>query len=94
MLSGALYPAPTHRILRRAVDLPVPRQCTKVVDADEVKRRARSRIPDIAGVRLEYLEVVDPGTFQPIARVSGAAVIAGALWVGTTRLIDNVRWEA
>lgn len=65
-----------------------------VFDVDEVKRRARMRIPDVAGVRLEYLEVVDPATFQPIARVSGAAVVAGALWVGTTRLIDNVRWEA
>jgi pantoate--beta-alanine ligase len=65
-----------------------------VSDVDNVKRRARSRIPDAAGVRLEYLEVVDPGTFQPIARVGGAAVIAGALWVGATRLIDNVRWEA
>jgi pantoate--beta-alanine ligase len=65
-----------------------------VVDANEIKRRARSWIPDVDGVRLEYLEVVDPATFQPIDRVTGTAVIAGALWVGTTRLIDNVRWDA
>jgi pantoate--beta-alanine ligase len=65
-----------------------------VVEAQEATRRGRARIPDAAGVRLEYLEVVDPGTFQPIARVTGAAIIAGALWVGATRLIDNVRWEA
>ena len=63
-------------------------------DAAAVKRVARARIPDVDGVRLEYLEVVDPETFQPLARVAGAAVVAGALWVGTTRLIDNVRWEA
>jgi pantoate--beta-alanine ligase len=67
---------------------------TGVYDVSEVKRLAQSRIPDVAVVRLEYLEVVDPDTFQPIARVTGPAVIAGALWVGETRLIDNVRWEA
>jgi pantoate--beta-alanine ligase len=65
-----------------------------VRDVDEVKRRARSRIPEGTGVRLEYLEVVDPETFRPVANVARSVVIAGALWVGTTRLIDNVRWEA
>jgi pantoate--beta-alanine ligase len=63
-------------------------------DVDEVKRRARSRIPEGTAVRLEYLEVVDPETFRPVANVARSVVIAGALWVGTTRLIDNVRWEA
>jgi pantoate--beta-alanine ligase len=64
------------------------------VDAGEVKRLARARIPEVDGVRLEYFEVVDPETLQPIAMVAGPALIAGALWVGATRLIDNVRWEA
>jgi pantoate--beta-alanine ligase len=41
-------------------------------------------------VRLEYLEVVDPDDMQPLATVAGEVVIAGALWVGGTRLIDNV----
>jgi pantoate--beta-alanine ligase len=63
-------------------------------DVDEVKRRARSRIPPGSGVRLEYLEVVDPETFRPVANIARSVVIAGAMWVGATRLIDNVRWEA
>jgi pantoate--beta-alanine ligase len=29
-------------------------------------------------------------TFQPVQRITGPVVAAGALWVGTTRLIDNV----
>jgi pantoate--beta-alanine ligase len=41
-------------------------------------------------LRLEYLELVDPVTFQPVQRVTGPVVAAGALWVGATRLIDNV----
>ena len=32
----------------------------------------------------------DPWTFQPVERVTGPVVAAGALWVGSTRLIDNV----
>jgi pantoate--beta-alanine ligase len=61
-----------------------------VVDVDELKRSAANGMPKDARLRLEYLEVVDPLDFQPVARVEGPVVAAGALWVGTTRLIDNV----
>jgi pantoate--beta-alanine ligase len=52
--------------------------------------RASAVIPDDGRLRLEYLELVDPATFQPVAHIAGPAVAAGALWVGGTRLIDNV----
>jgi pantoate--beta-alanine ligase len=41
-------------------------------------------------VRLEYLEVVDPREMQPVERIDGPVIAAGAIWVGGTRLIDNV----
>jgi pantoate--beta-alanine ligase len=41
-------------------------------------------------VRMEYLEVVDPAEMQPLAIVSGSVRIAAAIWIGDTRLIDNV----
>jgi pantoate--beta-alanine ligase len=44
-------------------------------------------------VTLEYLEIVDPRDMQPVNRVSGPVVVAGALWVGDVRLIDNMRCE-
>jgi pantoate--beta-alanine ligase len=59
--------------------------------AAEVKRLAAARVPADPRLRLEYLDVVDPDTMQPVDRVDGPVVVAGALWVGTTRLIDNVR---
>ena len=62
-----------------------------VSDAEEIRRRAVAAIPQDAGLELEYLELVDPDTFQPVARVEGDVIAAGALWVGNTRLIDNVR---
>jgi pantoate--beta-alanine ligase len=62
-----------------------------VTDVSELKRLASSRIPIDSRLRLEYLEIVDPLDFQPVERVSGPVVVAGALWVGTTRLIHNMR---
>lgn len=60
-------------------------------DVEPLTRAAAARIGAAKGVRLEYFEVVDPDWFQPVTRVEGAVVIAGAVWVGSTRLIDNVK---
>jgi pantoate--beta-alanine ligase len=59
-------------------------------EAAAVKRDAAATIPADERLRLEYLELVDPRTFQPVERIAGPVVAAGALWVGSTRLIDNV----
>ena len=40
--------------------------------------------------RLEYFAIVDPETLQPVELISGAVLIAAAMWLGSTRLIDNV----
>lgn len=63
---------------------------TGVTSVSDLKQLASTRIPRDCRLRLEYLAIVDPVDFQPIERVAGPAVAAGALWVGTTRLIDNV----
>ena len=55
-----------------------------------VRERATTCVADDAALRLEYLEIVDPDDMQPVERITGAVRVAGALWVGTTRLIDNV----
>lgn len=59
-------------------------------DATVVRSRAAASVPDHPRVRLEYLEVVDPDEMQPVARIDAPVRIAGALWVGETRLIDNM----
>lgn len=43
--------------------------------------------------RLEYAAAVDPETLQPMARVSGPVLLALAVHLGSTRLIDNVLVE-
>jgi pantoate--beta-alanine ligase len=43
--------------------------------------------PDI---RVEYLEIADPDSMQPVELISGPVRIAIAAWLGSVRLIDNV----
>jgi pantoate--beta-alanine ligase len=41
-------------------------------------------------VRLDYFEIVDPETLEPLDDISRPALVALAAYVGSTRLIDNV----
>ena len=60
-------------------------------DARVVERRAAALIPPDGSLRLEYLEVVDPVELQRVDTIDGRVLVAGALWVGSTRLIDNIQ---
>jgi pantoate--beta-alanine ligase len=46
--------------------------------------------PLLAGIRVEYFSIVDPEILQPVTRIERPVLIAGAIWLGSTRLIDNV----
>ena len=50
----------------------------------------RCVIAEQTAARLDYLEIVDPDTLEPVDQVVGAALVAVAAFVGTTRLVDNV----
>jgi pantoate--beta-alanine ligase len=43
-----------------------------------------------SSVRLDYFEIVNPDTLDPVEDVSGGALVAVAAFVGGTRLIDNL----
>jgi pantoate--beta-alanine ligase len=59
-------------------------------EAARVAAEAREVIDRQPGVKLEYLEIVEPRDMQPVERIEGPVVAAGAIWVGGVRLIDNV----
>ena len=40
--------------------------------------------------RIDYVAVVDAETLEPVKRVEGKCLVALAVWIGRTRLIDNV----
>jgi pantoate--beta-alanine ligase len=41
-------------------------------------------------VRLDYFEIVDPATLDPVQELTSTALVAVAAFVGNTRLIDNI----
>lgn len=43
--------------------------------------------------RADYVSIVDAATLQPVARLAGRVLVALAVWIGGTRLIDNVTLE-
>jgi pantoate--beta-alanine ligase len=59
-------------------------------NAAAIKEAAAATIPQSETLKVEYLEIVDPITMQPVEEVDRPVRVAGALWVGSTRLIDNV----
>jgi pantoate--beta-alanine ligase len=61
-------------------------------DAVRVCRAALDILGAEPAIRVEYLEVVD-SRMQPVAQVSGPVWIAAAVWLGSTRLIDNVAFD-
>jgi pantoate--beta-alanine ligase len=50
----------------------------------------REEISSESSVRLDYFEIVDAETLDPVEDVSRSALVAVAAYVGSTRLIDNV----
>jgi pantoate--beta-alanine ligase len=48
-------------------------------------------VEEEGGVDVDYLAVVDPLTFEPPAGFDREVLLAGAVRIGRTRLIDNVR---
>ena len=61
-----------------------------ITDAGAVVHAARKVLADNA-IDVEYLELVDAGTFLPVpVLMTGPAVLAVAVVIGGTRLIDNV----
>ncbi|HVE75526.1 MAG TPA: pantoate--beta-alanine ligase [Actinomycetota bacterium] len=58
--------------------------------ADALKEIVAREISKEPALRLEYAEVFDSETFEPVTQVAGGATIAVAAYLGGTRLIDNI----
>ena len=46
--------------------------------------------PLLKGVEVEYFSLADPETLAPVEHIADSVLIAAAIWIGGTRLIDNV----
>jgi pantoate--beta-alanine ligase len=85
------YLAPDERVLARAVPAALDAaESAADRDVDAMVAAAQRALAGEAGADLEYLAVVDPATFGPVADgYRGRALVLVAARVGGTRLIDN-----
>ncbi|MCD7101489.1 pantoate--beta-alanine ligase [Pseudoclavibacter sp. 13-3] len=74
--------------------LAVQRQCADGALPSEAKRVGISLLEAQPGIEVDYLEIVEPQTFVPVADdVAGTARVILAARVGQVRLIDNAAVE-
>jgi len=57
---------------------------------DVVKGAAIKALSRESGIRVQYFEIVDPLEVQPVAEIHGEVRVACAVFIGNTRLIDNI----
>jgi pantoate--beta-alanine ligase len=60
-------------------------------DAGIITERIREAVAGEPLARLDYVEVADPKDLGPVDRIEGEVLVALAVFIGRTRLIDNVR---
>jgi pantoate--beta-alanine ligase len=59
-------------------------------DARKLAEMGTKVIAADPGARLDYFAIVDADTLEPVSTVSHGTLIAVAVWMGATRLIDNI----
>lgn len=58
-------------------------------DAEIIKTSIKQKIETEPLARVDYVEIVDPDTMENIEVIEGNVLIATAVYIGETRLIDN-----
>jgi len=62
-------------------------------DALHLQTSLRRKLDSEPLAAVDYAEVVDAETFEPVVRVSRACYVLLAVFIGKTRLIDNLYLE-
>ncbi len=63
-------------------------------DSRKVIQRLEEMIEREKRSRIDYISIVDRETFEDRERIGGKTLLALAVWIGKTRLIDNLPFEA
>lgn len=61
-------------------------------EADRIREQMVNLISAEPLARIDYVEIVDPQTLEPLVTIDGDALVAVAVYFGRTRLIDNLRF--
>lgn len=77
-----------YRILKASTQL-------KTTNTQEIKKFVENEISKYDLFRLEYYEIVDDETLQPVADLNDSNGVVGCItvWANQVRLIDNIRYK-
>ncbi len=93
MSSRNAYLSPTERAaalcLSKALNAAQAAVGRGETDARQILEAVRALIDGEPLARLDYATLADPQTLEEVSAVNGATLLALAVYVGTTRLIDN-----
>lgn len=62
-----------------------------MADAAEIEAAMLAALQSTSAIEVDYLAVIDPATFERPVDFRREVVLAGAVRIGKTRLIDNIR---
>jgi len=80
-------------VLHRALDAAKSELASGVRDALQLQAVLQRTLGAERHARVDYVEIVDAETFEPVVRVSNPCYILLAVFIGKTRLIDNLYIE-
>jgi pantoate--beta-alanine ligase len=60
------------------------------IDVAKMEAALAAELAAIPGARVDYARILDADTLRPMSRLRRPALVAVAVFVGTTRLIDNI----
>ncbi len=80
-------------VLSRAVELGSRLAAGGERDADKITATMRALIEEEPLARIDYVKAVDADTIKPLSRLQGRSLVALAVYIGDTRLIDNFIFE-
>ena len=76
-------------ILQEALKVAEKKIASGVRSSHEIKEAMVETISSVKEVKLDYAEIVDLKTLQPVSTIDGPTLVAAAIFIGGTRLIDN-----
>jgi pantoate--beta-alanine ligase len=77
--------------IQRALQHVKQRALAGEIDVARLESSLLAELSVIPGARVDYARIVDANSLQPLARLDRPAVATVAVFLGTTRLIDNLQ---
>lgn len=62
-------------------------------NADVIVEKMKQLIEEEPLAKIDYVQAVDAASIQPVAEIKGSILVAMAVYIGKTRLIDNFIYE-